>query len=198
MLSRSSSCCDCDSQHSTNAAATCSRSRAAVEEQRREALVALVASARSHLAKQQLLVAHLARCTGLLYRLCEEVLATCSGSNACSSGGCGISGSVGAPQEAKARQERLQQARLLELLGRLLELPANLDYLLSCGQLLPAFVRSTRMALDHCNSLDADEPSMMTGGEAASRLSMLLQVRNFEADKSHGKHECRLSHMCLY
>lgn len=68
------------------------------------------------------------------------------------------------------------QARLLELLGRLLELPANLDYLLSCGQLLPAFVRSTRVALDHCNSLEADEPSMMTGGEAASRLSMLLQV----------------------
>jgi hypothetical protein len=70
----------------------------------------------------------------------------------------------------------LFQARLLELLGRLLELPTNLDFLLSCGQLLPAFVRSTRVALDHCNSLEADEPSMMTGGEAASRLSMLLQV----------------------
>jgi hypothetical protein len=71
----------------------------------------------------------------------------------------------------------LIQACLLELLGRLLELPANLDFLLSCGQLLPAFVRSTRVALDHCNSLEADEPSMMTGGEATSRLSMLLQVR---------------------
>lgn len=68
------------------------------------------------------------------------------------------------------------QARLLELLGRLLELPANLDYLLSCGQLLPSFVSATRVVLDHCNSLEADEPSMMTGGEAASRLSMLLQV----------------------
>lgn len=68
------------------------------------------------------------------------------------------------------------QARLLELVGRLLELPANLDYLLSCGQLLPAFVRTTRVALDHCNSLEADAPSMMRGGEAASRLSMLLQV----------------------
>jgi hypothetical protein len=65
---------------------------------------------------------------------------------------------------------------LLELLGRVLELPTNLDYLLSCGQLLPAFVRCTRVALDHCNSLEADEPSMMRGGEAASRLSMLLQV----------------------
>lgn len=68
------------------------------------------------------------------------------------------------------------QARLLELLGRVLELPTNLDYLLSCGQLLPAFVRCTRVALDHCNSLEVDAPSMMRGGEAASRLSMLLQV----------------------
>jgi len=73
------------------------------------------------------------------------------------------------------------QARLLELLGRLLELPANLDYLLSCGQLLPSFVSATRVVLDHCNSLEADEPSMMTGGEAASRLSMLLQVRLHES-----------------
>lgn len=65
---------------------------------------------------------------------------------------------------------------MLELLGRLLELPANLDYLLACGQLLAAFVRCTRVALDQWNGLEAQEPSMVTGGVAASRLSMLLQV----------------------
>lgn len=76
----------------------------------------------------------------------------------------------------RLRLRCLSQARLLELLGRLLELPTNLDYLLTCGELLPAFVAATRTALDHCNSLDAHEPAMMTGGAAASRLTTLLQV----------------------
>lgn len=68
------------------------------------------------------------------------------------------------------------QARLLELLVRLLELPANLDYLLSCGELLPDLVAATRTALDHCNSLDANAPAMFVGGAAAARLITLLQV----------------------
>lgn len=70
-----------------------------------------------------------------------------------------------------------QQARMLELLVRLLELPTNLDYLLGSGPLLPGFAKAMLAALDHCNSLDSDEPAMMTGGEAVSRLSVLLQVR---------------------
>jgi hypothetical protein len=69
------------------------------------------------------------------------------------------------------------QARMLALLGRLLELPLNLDCLLTSGPLLPSFAKATLHALDHCNSLEADEPSMTIGGEASSRLSMLLQVR---------------------
>jgi len=68
------------------------------------------------------------------------------------------------------------QAHLLELLGRLLELPLNLDYLLVSGSLLTGFAKAALAALDHCSSLEADAPSMVTGGEAASRLSMLLQV----------------------
>jgi hypothetical protein len=66
---------------------------------------------------------------------------------------------------------------MLALLGRLLELPLNLDCLLKSGPLLPSFAKATLHALDHCNSLEADEPSMTIGGEASSRLSMLLQVR---------------------
>lgn len=65
---------------------------------------------------------------------------------------------------------------MLALLGRLLELPLNLDCLLTSGPLLPSFAKATLHALDHCNSLEADEPSMTIGGEASSRLSMLLQV----------------------
>lgn len=111
LLSRSSSCCNCDSQHSANGGtAVVGGRRAASEEQQREALLALVASARTHLSKQQLLVSHLARRTGLLYRLCEEVLAACGSSGSGSStptGSCGRT--AGAQQEAKARQERLQQ-----------------------------------------------------------------------------------------
>lgn len=110
VLSRSSSCCDCDSQHSAGvaAAAPCSRSKLAAAEQQREALAALVTSARSHLGKQQVMVSHLARHTGLLHRLCEEVLAACSG-------GGSSSGSNGACDDAASaearRQERLQQVR---------------------------------------------------------------------------------------
>jgi hypothetical protein len=111
MLSRSSSCCDCDSQHSAiGGTAAGGGRRAASEEQQREALTALVASARTHLNKQQLLVSHLARQTGLLYRLCEEVLAACESSSSSSpTGSCGRT--AGLQQEAKARQERLQQVR---------------------------------------------------------------------------------------
>lgn len=72
----------------------------------------------------------------------------------------------------------LQQASMLELLVRLLDLPTNLDYLLGSGPLLPGFARAMLATLDHCNSLEADEPAMMTGGPAASRLSALLQVKN--------------------
>lgn len=63
-----------------------------------------------------------------------------------------------------------------ELLVRLLELPLNVDYLLGSGPLLPAFAKAMLAAMDHCNSLEADEPEMMTGGAAASHLSVLLQV----------------------
>lgn len=115
-LSRSSSCCDCDSQHSTSAGiATASSSRTPVvgEEQQREALAALVTSARAHLAKQQLLVSHLARRSGLLYRLCEEVLVfrgSSTGSRPASAGAGGLC--AGSSQDAaRARQERLQQVR---------------------------------------------------------------------------------------
>lgn len=66
---------------------------------------------------------------------------------------------------------------MLALLGRLLELPLNLDYLLTSGPMLPSYAKASLHALDHCNSLEADEPSMTIGGEATSRLSMLLQVR---------------------
>lgn len=106
VLSRSSSCCDCDSQHSMGgvAAVSCSHSKAVAEEQQREALAALVASARLHVGKQQLLVSHLARRTGLLYRLCEEVLTACGGAASCCT-----DEKPGAHHEAKARQERLQQ-----------------------------------------------------------------------------------------
>jgi hypothetical protein len=83
---------------------SCNRNRAVAEEQQREALAALVASARLHVGKQQLLVSHLARRTGLLYRLCEEVLTACGGAaSSCTDE------KPGAHHEAKARQERLQQ-----------------------------------------------------------------------------------------
>lgn len=84
---------------------------------------------------------------------------------------------------------------MLELLGRLLELPTNLDYLLSCGQLLPAFVSAARVALDHYNSLEADAPAMMTGGPAAARLSMLLQVRERSTAAGHKRCTTSGTHM---
>eukprot|EP00775_Hariotina_reticulata_P010480 gene10480-10639_t len=150
------------------------------EADRRDALAALVGSARSHLAKQPLLVFHLARQAGLLQLMCREVLAVAEASptdlqpagrqtqNSKSAGATSA--------EHQARHAKLQQAHLYELLGRLLELPLNLDYLLASGSLLPVFAKAALAALDHCSSLEADEPSMVTGGEAASRLSMLLQV----------------------
>jgi hypothetical protein len=51
----------------------------------------------------------LARRTGLLYRLCEEVLTACSGGASSST-----DGQPGAHHEAKARQERLQQVGCIE------------------------------------------------------------------------------------
>ncbi|WIA28636.1 hypothetical protein OEZ86_011173 [Tetradesmus obliquus] len=92
---------------------------------------------------------------GLLHLLCKEVLSAAGGS---------------------LQTEGDAEARMLALLGRLLELPLNLDCLLTSGPLLPSFAKATLHALDHCNSLEADEPSMTIGGEASSRLSMLLQV----------------------
>jgi hypothetical protein len=69
------------------------------------------------------------------------------------------------------------QARTLQLLVRLLELPHNVDYLLASGPLLPGFARAALAALDVANSLEPDDPGLRAaGGEAACRLSALLQV----------------------
>ncbi|KAF8072639.1 hypothetical protein HT031_000299 [Scenedesmus sp. PABB004] len=145
--------------------------------ERRDALAALVNSARAALGRQPLLVCHLARQTGLLHLVCKEALAaTGSSVPGAASAAAPADARAAAAAEAKARQARLLEARLLGLLLRLLELPMNRDYLLASGPLLPAFGKAALAALDHCNSLEADEPAMATGGEAAARLSMLLQV----------------------
>jgi hypothetical protein len=55
------------------------------EAERRDALAALVGSALSHLAKQPLLVCHLARHVGLLLLMCKEVLAVATTSRVAAS-----------------------------------------------------------------------------------------------------------------
>jgi hypothetical protein len=99
---------------------------------RKDALAALVSSARAHIGKQPLLISHLARQTGLLHLLCKEVLSAAGGSMQ-SEGGAGVQhvsmvgsccgqaaafGTVGQPAaggraaaaaEARARQDRLLQ-----------------------------------------------------------------------------------------
>jgi hypothetical protein len=99
---------------------------------RKDALAALVSSARAHIGKQPLLVSHLARQTGLLHLLCKEVLSAAGGSlqidgdaaaepgsavgNCCSQAGVfaaagqpGAGGRAAAAAEARARQDRLLQ-----------------------------------------------------------------------------------------
>jgi hypothetical protein len=99
---------------------------------RKDALAALVSSARAHIGKQPLLISHLARQTGLLHLLCKEVLSAAD-SSLQSEGGAGVEhvsvvgsccgraglfGAAGQPTlgsraaaaaEARARQDRLLQ-----------------------------------------------------------------------------------------
>lgn len=98
---------------------------------RKDALAALVSSARAHIGKQPLLVSHLARQTGLLHLLCKEVLSAAGGSlqtegdaevkhvsgagsrcnqaGAFAAAGQPAGGRAAAAAEARARQDRLLQ-----------------------------------------------------------------------------------------
>jgi hypothetical protein len=99
---------------------------------RKDALSALVSSARAHIGKQPLLVSHLARQTGLLHLLCKEVLSAAGGSlqtdvaagaehvsvigSCCNQAGVfaaagqpAVVGRAAAAAEVRARQDRLLQ-----------------------------------------------------------------------------------------
>lgn len=65
------------------------------------------------------------------------------------------------------------QVQLAAVLRGLLELPANIDALLTSGRLLPAIAKAALAALCQVSSLEPDAPHEQ---EAAGRASMLLAV----------------------